>query len=217
MPTGPAHRAQRPAPEAASPTVFVVDDDLAVRDGLRALLESSGHTVDAYDSAEAFLGAFDGTRPGCLVLDVRLPQMTGPQLQVELERRGSRLPIVFLTAHGDIPLTVEVMRAGAADFLTKPVEGSRLIEHVAAALQRGIAWSRETEATRARLAGLTEREREVMELTVAGLSNKEIAQRLGISHRTVEVHRARVMQKTGAAHLLDLARLVAASKAAHRA
>lgn len=197
-------------------TVFVVDDDQAVRDGLRALLETSGYEVEASPSAEAFLAAFDASRPGCLVLDVRLPQMTGLELQAELARRGSTLPIVFLSAHGDIPMTVAAMRAGASDFLTKPVDGALLVEKVEAALRTGSAQAAGAQAAQARLGSLTEREREVMDLAVGGLTNKEIAQALGISHRTVEVHRGRVMQKTRAAHLLELAQLVATARSSRR-
>jgi RNA polymerase sigma factor (sigma-70 family) len=191
-------------------TVFVVDDDAAVRDGLALLLESAGLAVETFDSAEAFLAAFDPDRPGCVVLDVQMPGRTGPELQAEMNRRGLRLPVIFLTAHGDIPTTVQAMKGGAVDFLTKPVDAPVLVERVKQALERD---SRQREAdaaarkARALLASLTGRERDVLALAVAGMSNKEIARRLGISFRTVEVHRSRILLKTGAATLLSLAQL----------
>ncbi len=193
-----------------APTVFVVDDDAAVRDGLALLLETAGLAVETFDSAGAFLAAFDPERPGCLVLDVQMPGRTGPELQAEMNRRGLRLPVIFLTAHGDIPTTVQAMKGGAVDFLTKPIDAPLLLERVKQALERD-GRQREAEAARraARsvIAGLTGRERDVLALAVAGLPNKEIAQRLGISYRTVEVHRSRILLKTGASTLLGLAQL----------
>jgi FixJ family two-component response regulator len=196
------------------PVVFVVDDDAAVRDGLAMLLDTAGLTVETYDGAAAFLNAWSGLRTGCLILDVRMPEMTGPELQAELNRRGIDLPIIFLTAHGDIPTTVKAMKLGAADFLTKPVVGSELLERVHAALEKSAQLNQQastTQALRERLEGLTQRELEVMKLVADGLPNKEIARSLGISHRTVEVHRARVMQKTGVSNLVELSRLAQAS------
>lgn len=197
-----------------TPTVFVVDDDAAVRDSLSLLLKTDGLAVEAYDSAESFLAALLPNRSGCLVLDMRMSGMSGLDLQEELARRGMHLPIVFLTAHGDIPMTVRAMKAGAADFLTKPVDGATLLERIKAALARSRA-GREEEATRRqardKLSELTEREQEILALAVSGFSNKEIARRLGISYRTVEVHRSHIFFKTAAANLLELAQLVAAS------
>jgi FixJ family two-component response regulator len=195
-------------------TVFIVDDDAAVRDGLAMLLDTAGLTVETYDRATAFLAACSAPRTGCLILDVRMPEMTGPELQAELKRRGIELPIIFLTAHGDIPTTVQAMKQGATDFLTKPVVGSELLERVQAALETSAQLNQQasvTQALRERLEGLTQRELEVMKLVADGLANKEIARNLGISHRTVEVHRARVMQKTGATNLVELSRLAEAS------
>lgn len=198
----------------AAATVFIVDDDAAVRDGLAMLLDTAGFMVETYDGAATFLAGCSASRSGCLILDVRMPEMTGPELQAELNRRGIDLPIIFLTAHGDIPTTVQAMKQGAVDFLTKPVVGSELLERVRAALEKSVQLHQQASATQAlreRLEGLTQRELEVMKLVADGLPNKEIARSLGISHRTVEVHRARVMQKTGATNLVELSRLAEAS------
>jgi FixJ family two-component response regulator len=197
----------------SGPTVFVVDDDAAVRDSLALLLETAGLAVQTYDGAAAFLAAWQPGRSGCLILDLRMPGVSGPQLQVELKRRGIALPVIFLTAHGDIPTTVQAMQRGAMDFLTKPVVGAELLKRVHAALERSARLSEQASAAqsaRERLDALTPREREIMLLAVAGRPNKEIARALGISHRTVEIHRARVMQKTGAASLIELSRMAAA-------
>jgi two-component system response regulator FixJ len=196
-----------------SPTVFVVDDDPAVRDSLERLLEAHGLQARAYDSAEAFLAAMHPTATGCLVLDVRLPGMSGPELQAALAARGVRLPIIFLTAQGDIPTSVRAVQAGAIDFLEKPVAGDLLVQRVRGALGIDAQQRKEqAQATRAqvRYAQLTPREREVMGLLVAGQSSKEIARRLGISHRTVEIHRTRVMHKMRATNLIELAAAAAA-------
>ena len=191
--------------------VYVVDDDEAVRDSLAFLIESAGLAVNAFAGAESFLQAYQPGIPGCLVLDVRMPGMTGPELQAEMARLGIDLPIIFLTAHGSIPLTVKAIQAGAADFLTKPVEGQILVERIQASL-RSHAERLEREAAnnaiRKTLATLTEREREVLALAVEGHSNKEIARLLGISFRTVEHHRSHIMLKTGVSNLLKLVRLV---------
>lgn len=190
--------------------VYVVDDDEAVRESLAFLFETAGLATLTFSAAEGFLQAYQADVPGCLVLDVRMPGMTGPELQAEMARLGIDLPIIFLTAHGSIPLTVKAIQAGAVDFLTKPVDGQMLLERVQASvllsaekLQRG----RESLALRNRMATLTEREREVLMLAVEGHSNKEIARRLGISFRTVEHHRSHIMLKTGVCNLLKLARL----------
>ena len=193
-----------------SPTVFVVDDDAAVRDGVSLLLETAGIVHEMFGSGRAFLAACRDDSPGCIILDVRMPGLSGPELQAKLNERGIRLPIIFLTAHGDIPLTVRAMKAGAVDFLTKPVNGAVLLERVQAALDQSVRLHEQAsvqESLSRRLENLTERERDVLVLAVAGHPNKEIARLLGISHRTVEIHRARVMHKTGATNLLELARI----------
>jgi FixJ family two-component response regulator len=193
--------------------VFVVDDDAAVRDSLAMLLEAAGHAAVTFASARDFL---DGCMPGiqgCIILDVSMPGMDGPALQDELTRRGMRLPVIFLSGHGTIPTTVRAIKAGALDFLTKPVDGSVLLARVQDALAQCLFLREQAEAYQSitsRLATLSEREREVMALAVAGHTSKEIAQRLAISFRTVEVHRAHVMQKTGASNLLELARIAGA-------
>ena len=195
------------------PTVFIVDDDDAVRDSLSMLCESAGLPVECFDSAEAFLAVYQPARPGCLVVDVRMSRMSGPQLHEELARRDSRLmPIIYLTAHGDIPMSVRAMKAGATDFLTKPVDAALLVDRLRTALTSDQETRQREEIVarhRARLAELSEREREIMTLAVAGYSNKAIAMRLGISHRTVETHRSRILQRTGANNMLELAKLAA--------
>lgn len=192
--------------------VYVVDDDDAVLDSLSMLLEANGYAVETYSSAAAFLAAFSQDIPGCLILDVDMPEMGGPALQEELNRRGVSLPIIFLTGHGTIPLTVRTLKAGALDFLTKPVAGALLLGRVEEAMQkcsRLLEQKQAAQSATAKLASLTAREREVMNLAVEGHTSKEIAQRLSISYRTVEIHRAHLMQKTGASNMLELARMLA--------
>lgn len=194
------------------PTVFIVDDDPAIRDSASLLLEIAGLSAECHASAESFLDAYRADRVGCLVLDVRMGKMSGPELQAELVRRGSRLPIIFLTAHGDIPMTVRAMKAGAVDFLTKPIDGARLLERVQAALaqnEQELARLDALNKRRERMVDLTPREQEIMLMTVAGESCKAIAKALGISHRTVELHRSHLLQKTGAGSVVELAQLVA--------
>lgn len=194
------------------PIVYIVDDDAAVRDSLSLLCETAGLEAECHDSAESFLAAYQAEQPGCLVLDVRMGRMSGPELHAELNRRGSRLPVIYLTGHGDIPMTVRAMKAGAADFLTKPVDGAALLDRVQAALRHSCELLDRQQARicqHQRLAELTSREREVMLLALAWQPNKLIAKQLGISHRTVEIHRSRILQKTGAASMLELAQLAA--------
>ena len=189
------------------PCVFVVDDDAAVRDSLGLVFEAAGLACQTFASAEGFLESYSPGKPGCLVLDVNMPGLDGQELQAELNRRHIQLPIVFLTAFGDIPMTVQAIKAGAVDFLTKPVDRQLLIERVQTALRLEIqAYTQalEEQALCHRLNGLTTREREIMDRVVLGLTSKQIAKQLDISHRTVEVHRARIMEKTGAKSLLEL-------------
>jgi FixJ family two-component response regulator len=191
--------------------VFIVDDDAAVLDSLRMLLEAAGYSVAIFHGAEDFLEICTSDTQGCIILDVDMPDMDGPTMQDELNRRGLYLPIIFLSGHGTIPLTVRTLKAGAIDFLTKPVLGSVLIERVQEGMKKCAELQKQTRASQtvaARLATLTEREREVMKLAVEGYTSKEIAQRLDISYRTVEIHRAHLMQKSGASNMLELARII---------
>ena len=195
------------------PTVYVVDDDADVRDSLRLLLSASDFRVEVFDSAHAFLEHAHAAH-ACLVTDVRMPGMDGLALQEELSRRGETLPVIIMTGHGDVPLAVRAMRAGAIDFLEKPFDGEALLASVDRALARrseDLSRGAAAEAAAGHLAHLTEREREVMDLLVLGKANKVIAFELDISPRTVEIHRARVMEKTGAKSLADLVRLALAA------
>jgi FixJ family two-component response regulator len=192
------------------PTVYIVDDDSAIRDSLALMIEQEELNVSTFDCAEAFLATCSETSYGCAIIDIRMPGMDGMQLQEEMTRRGILLPIVFLTGHGDIPMSVRAIKSGAQDFLTKPVTRDKLVSSVRSALKSGsqmVEKVARVQHTRSLLADLTEREREVMLLAVLGHPNKEVARRLGISHRTVEIHKAKIMHKTGAVNLLDLARI----------
>jgi FixJ family two-component response regulator len=190
--------------------VFIVDDDASMRRSLDSLLRSVGLDVHLYASAQEFMRATRPDVPGCLVLDVRLPGMSGLTFQQELAKAGIPLPVVFITGHGDVPMTVRAMKAGAADFLTKPFEEQALLDAVDAAIERDRA--RRGSATRvaeleALYRTLTEREREVMTFVVAGRANKEIAAELGVSLVTVKVHRGQVMRKMLAKSVPDLVRM----------
>jgi FixJ family two-component response regulator len=196
-------------PQAAGEarTVYVVDDDEAMRDSLRWLLESAGYRVSSYSSAERFLAGFRPDRAACLVLDVRMPGLTGLELQQELNRRGTPLPIIFITGHGDVPMAVDALKSGAYHFLEKPFKGDHLLELIGQALSVGAPGEIERSKRRcaaARLATLTQREREVMELVVHGRKNREIAEALGISVKTVEAHRARAMEKMEVSSIAEL-------------
>ncbi|HXH65268.1 MAG TPA: response regulator [Mariprofundaceae bacterium] len=186
------------------PTVFIIDDDAVVRDVLAHAVEAGGYHVQTFANADAFIAACTAGHRGCIVLDVKMPGMDGPTLQRELLQRGIRLPIIFLSAYGDIPLTVRTIKAGAIDFLTKPVDTDVLLERIRMALEIN---SRFVEAMK-RLENLTEREQEVLTLAVQGKANKEIARLLDISPRTVEVHRSHIMHKTGATSLLELVEIM---------
>ncbi|MDO9220303.1 MAG: response regulator [Thiobacillus sp.] len=193
-------------------TVFVVDDDDAMRDALAQLLEAAGLQVEIHANGSDFLAAFGENRPGCVLLDMAMPGMTGLEVQAALKARGWAIPILFLTGHGDIPMAVQAVQAGAADFLEKPVDGATLLERVQRALKLDQEWRqiRETaQAIQLRHARLSPRECEVMTLAVTGLTSKEIAQQLGLSPRTVEVHRTHVMHKMGATNLAELIKLAA--------
>lgn len=193
------------------PTVFVVDDDAAVRDALKLLLRSVGHAVETYGSAQEFLDAYGEDRPGCLVLDIRMPGMSGLELQQKLNEKHSILPIIFITGHGDVPMAVEAMQAGAVDFIQKPFRDQDLIDRINQALEKDSANRAalgERNDIRRRLETLTPREREVLDLVVHGKANKVIAGDLKLSQRTVEIHRARVMEKMQASSLAHLVRMV---------
>lgn len=194
---------------ASGRTIHIVDDDDSMRDSLVALLGDAGYETCAYASAEAFLGrgAFNS---GCVVSDIRMPGMDGLTLLKKLRADGRELPLILITGHGDIPLAVAAMKAGVVDFLEKPFEAEALLAAVEAGLRRELHPSsqrEDSEAARRRLEALTAREREVLERLVAGESNKEAALTLGVSHRTVEFHRAHIIKKTGAKGLPDLVRL----------
>ncbi len=192
------------------PTVYVVDDDDAVRKSLRFLFKSLALTADCYATAQDFLAHYRPEQPGCLVLDVRMPGMSGLELQQELNLRGAMLPVIFITGHGDIPMAVEAMQHGAFDFLQKPFRDQDLLDRVQRALakdEENRKAHRDVEQMRRHFAELTPREREVLQLLMAGKSNKVMAADLGLSQRTVEIHRARVMEKTGAHSIAQLVRM----------
>ncbi|MCW5889652.1 MAG: response regulator transcription factor [bacterium] len=192
------------------PTVFVVDDDPAMRDSLRWLLESVGLAVVTHATATDFLGARDPDAPGCLVLDVRMPGMSGLDLQTELVRRGDEIPTIVITGHAEVPMAVRAVKAGALDFIEKPFSDQLLLDRVRQAIdvdRRQREQRARRDEARRRVALLTAREREVMDLVVAGRANKEIAAALGLSPKTVEVHRARVMEKMDVDSLAELIRV----------
>jgi two-component system, LuxR family, response regulator FixJ len=192
-------------------TVFVVDDDDAVRNSLRMLLKSAGVHAEASASAQDFLASYEVSQPGCLVLDVRMPGMSGLEMQHELNLRGATIPVIFITGHGDIPMAVEAMQHGAFDFLQKPFRDQELLDRVQRALVRDTEYRarlRHTDRIRERLASLSPREREVLNLVTQGKANKMVAGDLGVSQRTVEIHRAHVMQKMEAGSLAELVRMM---------
>ena len=193
-----------------SPVVFIVDDDEAVRSSLRLLLKSVGLVPAAVGSAGEFLDTYDPAQPGCLVLDVRMPKISGLELQEKLNLQGAVIPVIFITGHGDVPMAVEAMQAGAFDFLQKPFRDQDLIDRIQRALERdrtNRAALNERSLIRERLDSLTPREREVLALVTSGKPNKIMAADLGVSQRTVEIHRAHVMEKMGASSLAQLVRM----------
>ena len=192
------------------PTIFVVDDDEGVRNSIRFLLKSVGLATRTLSSASEFLENYKPREPGCLVLDVRMPGMSGLELQQQLNLRGAIIPVIFITGHGDIPMAVEAMQHGAFDFLQKPFRDQDLIDRIQRALERDArnrAALTQHDRIRARFESLTPREREVLSLMTSGKPNKVMAGELGVSQRTVEIHRARVMEKTGAGSLAQLVRM----------
>lgn len=194
-----------------SPVVFIVDDDEGVRSSLRLLLKSVGLVPSALASAREFLDKYDPAQPGCLVLDVRMPEMSGLELQEQLNLKGAVLPVIFITGHGDVPMAVEAMQAGACDFLQKPFRDQDLIDRIQRALDKdrtNRAALEERTLIRERLLSLTPREREVLAMVTSGKANKIMAADLGVSQRTIEIHRARVMEKMSAASLAQLVRMV---------
>jgi two-component system response regulator FixJ len=196
-------------PMRSEPTVFVVDDDPAMRDSLRWLLQSVGLAVETYAAADEFLRAYDPTHPGCLVLDVRMPGMSGLGLQDELVARQIALPVIIITGYAEVPTAVRALKTGAIDFIEKPFNDELLLERVRQAIEADQR-TRETQArytdVATRFAALTPREREVMELVTAGRANKVIAAELGLSPKTVEVHRANVMRKIEVDSVAELVR-----------
>ena len=191
--------------------VMVVDDDSGVRNAMRILLKSVGLDSVLYASAQEFLAAYQPAQPGCLLLDIRMPGMSGLELQQQLNLRGAVIPVIFMTGHGDVPMAVEAMQQGAFDFLQKPFRDQDLLDRIQKAIAKD-AQSRaslgEHERIHAHLQTLTAREREVLDLMTQGKQNKSIAQDLGVSPRTVEIHRARVMEKMNAQSVAQLVRMM---------
>jgi len=194
----------------SNPTVFVIDDDASIRKSLSRLLRSVGHTTETFASAEEFLGRehFDGI--GCLILDVQMPGLSGMDLQAELNKADYHLPIIFITGHGDIPMSVEAMRKGAVDFLTKPFDDKELLRAVEGAIEKDRRTRAEYDEIldiRRRIQLLTPREHEVLRQVIIGLLNKQIAWNLDIAEKTVKIHRGRVMEKLRVQSVADLVRL----------
>lgn len=193
-----------------TPVVMVVDDDSGVRNAMRSLLKSVGLESALFGSAQEFLTAYQPLQPGCLVLDIRMPGMSGLELQQQLNLRGAVIPVIFMTGHGDIPMAVEAMQHGAFDFLQKPFRDQDLLDRIQRAIVRDGEQRQslgEHERIRTQLESLTAREREVLDLMIQGKQNKVIAQELDISPRTIEIHRARVMEKMNAQSVAQLVRM----------
>ena len=196
-----------------SAVVHIVDDDEAVRQSLAFLLSSAGHAVRLYDSAKSFLNGISGVKGGCLITDIRMPEMTGIELLRAMQAEACGLPAIVITGHGDVPLAIEAMKAGAVDFIEKPFDDAAILNAVQAALQRDTGSEEgDRTAVAARIASLSERERQVLQGLVAGHPNKTIAYDLGISPRTVEVYRANLMAKMQARSLSELIRMAILAK-----
>jgi two-component system response regulator FixJ len=196
---------------ASNPVVYIVDDDEAVRQSLAFMLSSAGLAVRLYDSAHAFLDGLDDVQCGCLITDVRMPEMTGIELLHRVRQRACWLPAIVITGHGDVPLAVEAMKAGAIDFIEKPFDEQAILAAVETAIERGAGEDGDAAAVAARLASLSQRERQVLDGLIAGQPNKTIASELGISPRTVEVYRANLMAKMEAKSLSELIRMAIAA------
>ena len=191
--------------------VFIVDDEEAVRDSIGLLLRSVGIRSQGFPDARAFLDGYQPEQRGCLILDIRMPRLSGMELQQELNRKGWSIPLIFITGHGDVPMAVEAMRAGAVDFLQKPFKDDELIRRVQKALEQDQKMREQLsslEQLRARYSSLTAREREIADRLVAGAANKAVAIDLDLSERTVELHRAHIMQKMGARGLAQLVQML---------
>jgi len=198
---------------ADAPIVHIIDDDASIRSALDSLLRSTGQVTRLYSSVAAFMDAPPPNAPGCLVLDIRMPGMSGLEFQQRLEELGVRLPVVFMTGHGDIPMSVRAMKAGAVDFLAKPFRDQDMLDAIAAALDRDRARRAEggkLEMLKAAYATLSPRERQVMALVTAGRMNKQVAGELSLSEITVKIHRGAAMRKMGAKTLADLVRMAEA-------
>ena len=194
----------------ALPTVFIVDDDRGLRQAIQDLVESVGLRAESFASGEDFLRAKRMNRPSCLVLDVRLPQMSGLDFQQRLTETGIQIPIIFITAHGDIPMSVRALKSGASEFLTKPFRDQDLLDAIHQALERDrVAREQQSEIhnLQERVRTLTAREQEVMNLVVSGMLNKQIASEIGTSEATVKIHRGNVMRKMKAGSVVDLVRM----------
>lgn len=195
--------------EADAPTVFVIDDDAGVRASIQGLLKSVGLRSESFGSAQEFLSSSHPDGPSCLVLDVRLPGVSGLDFQHKLAEAGIRIPIIFITGYADVPMTVKAMKSGAVEFLTKPFRDQELLDAIQTALERDRVsrqQQRESSQLQARYEMLSAREREVMALVVSGLMNKQIASKLGTSEITIKIHRGQVMRKMQAGSLADLVR-----------